>query len=90
MQEPEIVVDETTNISDEQAAQNLLAEEGIEMQSRTVQESIAKFHFVQQLTAKRTMRNNTRRTKILAGNEKISALISRFKVVPETEDLVTE
>ena len=80
MQEPEIIVDETSNVSDEQATQNLLAEEGLEFQSRAVQESIAKFHFVQQLTAKRTMRNNTRRTQILAGNDKITALVARFKV----------
>lgn len=67
-------------ISVEQAAQNLLAEDGLEFQSRAVQESIAKFQFVQQLTAKRTMRDNTRRTKILAGNDKISALVARYKV----------
>lgn len=80
MQELEIIVDEIANISDEQATQNLLAEEeGLEFQSRTVQESIAKFHFVQQLTSKRTMRDNTRRSQILAGNDKITALITRFR-----------
>lgn len=65
-------------VSVEQAAQNLLAEEGIEFQSRTVDESIAKFNFVQQLTSRRNMRDNTRRTKILSGHEKIMALVSRF------------
>lgn len=68
------------SVSVEQATQNLLAEEGIEIQSRAVQESIAKFHFVQQLTAKRTMRNNIRRTQILAGNEKLRNLLNRFTV----------
>lgn len=68
------------SVSDEQAAEALSADDSLEFpQSQATYEAIAKFNFVQQLTAKRTMRDNSRRTKILAGNEKVASLVARFK-----------
>lgn len=83
MQETEIIFDEAykQTHADEQAAEALSDEDSLEFpQSQATYEAIAKFNFVQQLTAKRTMRDNSRRTKILAGNEKIASLVARFKV----------
>lgn len=83
MQEPEIIFDDAykQTHADEQVAEALSDEDSLEFpQSQATYEAIAKFNFVQQLTAKRTMRDNSRRTKILAGNEKIASLVARFKV----------
>lgn len=94
MQEPEIIFDEVRaevraevapdvfkdaykqTHSDEQ---ELLAHDTPELpQTQAAYEAIAKFNFVQRLTAKRTMRDNSRRTKILDGNEKIFSIVNRF------------
>jgi hypothetical protein len=74
---PEIFTDDY-GVSDEQAAQALAENLPEFSQSPATYEAIAKFNFVQRLTAKRTMRDNSRRTKILAGNDKIASIIGRF------------
>ena len=77
----EITVDEHNTISDEQIAENMATVDNDEVTSAAVQEAIAKFRFVQKVTSNRNnMRDNSRRTKILAGNEKISAIVARFKI----------
>lgn len=77
----DIFKDAYGSVTDEQAAETLADEDSLEFpQSQATYQAIQKFNFVQQLTAKRTMRDNSRRTKILAGNEKIASLVARFKV----------
>lgn len=90
MQEPEIISDEVhtetapdifkdaykQTYGSEQVPQ---ADDTPELpQTQAAYEAIAKFNFVQRLTAKRTMRDNSRRTKILDGNEKIFSIVNRF------------